>query len=210
MLNNINLKEIKNMAVTLAKRGAKVSLAKAASDAGITTPVNHIYVGLRWDTNKYSGGSDFDLDSSVFLCREDGKVRSENDFIFYNNLTASGVQHMGDERTGGTEGDDEKVNITLSELDPEITRIAFVVTIHDADARGQNFGQVENSGLRIMDADSGVEFINYELEEDSSTETAVVVGELYKRNGEWKFNAIGSGFSGGLKAICNNFGIDAE
>ena len=198
------------MAVTLAKRGSKVSLAKAAADAGVTNPVNRIYVGLRWDPCRYDGGFSFDLDSSVFLCREDGKVRNENDFIFYNNLTAPGVQHMGDERTGGTEGDDEQINITLSELDPEITRIAFVVTIHDADARGQNFGQVEHSGLRIMDADSNIEFINYELEEDSSTETAVVVGELYKRNGEWKFNAIGSGFSGGLTAICHNFGIETE
>lgn len=198
------------MAVTLAKRGSKVSLAKAAADAGISTPINHIYVGLRWNSQRYDGGFDFDLDSSVFLCTEDGKVRNENDFIFYNNLKAPGVEHMGDNRTGDAEGDDEMVNITLSELDPAITRIAFVVTIHDADARGQNFGQVENSGLRILDADSNVEFINYELEEDSSTETAVVVGELYKRNGEWKFNAIGSGFSGGLAAICHNFGIETE
>lgn len=198
------------MAVTLAKRGSKVSLAKAAADAGVTNPVNHIYVGLRWDSNKYSGGFDFDLDSSVFLCTEDGKVRNENDFIFYNNLKAPGVEHMGDNRTGDAEGDDEMINITLSDIDPAITRIAFVVTIHDADARGQNFGQVEHSGLRIMDADSNIEFINYELEEDSSTETAVVVGELYKRNGEWKFNAIGSGFSGGLSAICHNFGIETE
>lgn len=198
------------MAVTLAKRGSKVSLAKAAADAGISTPINHIYVGLRWSSQRYDGGFDFDLDSSVFLCTEDGKVRNENDFIFYNNLKAPGVEHMGDNRTGDAEGDDEMINITLSELDPAITRIAFVVTIHDADARGQNFGQVENSGLRILDADSNVEFINYELEEDSSTETAVVVGELYKRNGEWKFNAIGSGFSGGLAAICHNFGIETE
>lgn len=198
------------MAVTLAKRGSKVSLAKAAADAGISTPINHIYVGLRWSSQRYDGGFDFDLDSSVFLCTEDGKVRNENDFIFYNNLKAPGIEHMGDNRTGDAEGDDEMINITLSELDPAITRIAFVVTIHDADARGQNFGQVENSGLRILDADSNVEFINYELEEDSSTETAVVVGELYKRNGEWKFNAIGSGFSGGLAAICHNFGIETE
>ena len=198
------------MAVTLAKRGSKVSLAKAAADAGISTPINHIYVGLRWSSQRYDGGFDFDLDSSVFLCTEDGKVRNENDFIFYNNLKAPGVEHMGDNRTGDAEGDDEMIKITLSELDPAITRIAFVVTIHDADARGQNFGQVENSGLRILDADSNVEFINYELEEDSSTETAVVVGELYKRNGEWKFNAIGSGFSGGLAAICHNFGIETE
>lgn len=198
------------MAVTLAKRGSKVNLAKAAADAGISTHINHIYVGLRWSSQRYDGGFDFDLDSSVFLCTEDGKVRNENDFIFYNNLEAPGIEHMGDNRDGGAEGDDEQVNITLSELDPAITRIAFVVTIHDADTRGQNFGQVEHSGLRITDAESGVEFINYELEEDSSTETAVVVGELYKRNGEWKFNAIGSGFSGGLAAICHNFGIETE
>ena len=192
--------------VSLSK-GGKVSLAKAAADAGVAS-LDKILIGLGWDTNKYDGGSDFDLDASAFLCGGDSKVHSEGNFIFYGNKTAAGVEHMGDNRTGAGDGDDEIINVQLSALAPDVERIAVTVTIYDADKRNQNFGQVSNSYIHILDAASGKELVRYDLGEDFSVETAIVVGELYKHNGEWKFNAVGSGFAGGLAALCRNYGID--
>jgi len=191
------------MAVSLTK-GQKVDLTK--SNPGL----QKVMVGLGWDTNKYDGGHDFDLDASVFLLAANGKVRNDADFIFYNNLTGGdgSVQHMGDNLTGSGDGDDEQVIIELLKIPADLEKIAFTVTIHDAEARAQNFGQVSNAYIRIVNAENNVELIHYDLGEDFSIETAVVVGELYRNQGEWKFNAIGSGFSGGLGALGRNFGVN--
>ncbi|MCM1215052.1 MAG: TerD family protein [Lachnospiraceae bacterium] len=195
------------MAVSLSK-GGKVSLAKAASEAGVA--LAKVVVGLGWDTNRYDGGSDFDLDASMFMLGASGKVRSDSDFIFYGNKTGPGVTHTGDNRTGAGEGDDEQIIVDLAAVPADVEKLAVTVTIDKATERGQNFGMVENSYVRIFDEATGTEMIRYDLGEDYSIETAVVVGELYRNNGEWKFNAIGSGFQGGLKALCGNFGVDAE
>lgn len=196
------------MAVSLSK-GGKVSLAKAAQEAGVGA-LTKVVVGLGWDVNRYDGGGQFDLDAAAFMLKADGKVRSDADFIFYNNKNGQGVTHTGDNRTGEGDGDDEQIVVDLTQVPADVEKIAFTVTIDQAETRSQNFGMVENSFIHIIDQNSGVELIRYDLGEDYSIETAVVVGELYRNNGEWKFNAIGSGFQGGLKALCNNFGIDAE
>ncbi|MBS5788246.1 MAG: TerD family protein [Clostridioides difficile] len=191
------------MGITLAK-GQKVDLTK-------TNPgLNNILVGLGWDTNKYDGGFDFDLDSAVFLTGSNGSVTNDGDFIFYNNLkhSSGSVEHLGDNRTGEGDGDDEEILLDLSKVPNEIDKISFTVTIHDALERRQNFGQVSNSYIRIVNKDSNEELIKYELGEDFSIETAVVVAEIYRHNGEWKFNALGAGFEGGLSALCGNFGIN--
>lgn len=197
-----------DMPVNLSK-GGKVSLAKAASEAGVAT-LTKVVVGLGWDLNRFDGGAQFDLDASSFLCGSTGKVRTENDFVFYGNKQANGVQHMGDNRTGAGDGDDEQIVIDLTKVDPDIERIAITVTIDQAEVRNQNYGQVENSYVHILDEATGTELIRYDLGEDYSIETAVVVGELYRHNGEWKFNAIGSGFQGGLAALCANYGVEVE
>jgi tellurium resistance protein TerD len=191
------------MAISLQK-GQKVDLTK--TNPGLTK----IMVGLGWDTNKYDGGSDFDLDTAAFLLDDSGKVKSDADFVFYNNLNhASGsVTHMGDNLTGDGDGDDEQIKIDLSKVPAEVTKIDFTVTIHEAEQRKQNFGQVSNAFIRILKEDTNEELIRYDLGEDFSVETAVVVGELYRNGAEWKFNAIGSGFQGGLGALCKNFGIN--
>ena len=165
-------------------------------------------VGLGWDVNRYDGGTDFDLDAAAFMLAGTGKVRSSDDFIFYNQKVGPGVEHMGDNRTGEGEGDDEVINVDLNAIPADIERVSFTVTIDQAEQRNQNFGMVENSYIRVVDAASGTELIRYDLGEDFSVETAVVVADLYRHNGEWKFNAIGSGFSGGLAALCANFGVD--
>ena len=191
------------MAVSLAK-GQKVDLTK-------TNPgLKEVLIGLGWDTNKYDGGSEFDLDSAAFLLGASGKVTSDGDFVFYNNLKhASGsVEHLGDNLTGAGDGDDEQLKIDLSKVPADIQKIDFTVTIHEADTRKQNFGQVENAFIRVVNAATNEELIRYDLGEDFSVETAVVVGELYRHNGEWKFQAIGSGFSGGLAALGRNFGVN--
>ena len=190
------------MAISLSK-GQKVDLTK--TNPGLT----NVVVGLGWDTNKYDGGKDFDLDSSVFLLGENGKVPSENDFIFYNNTTGGNgsVVHTGDNRTGAGDGDDEAVEINLSNVPAHIQRITFTITIHDAEARSQNFGQVSNAYVRIFNPASNQELIRFDLGEDFSIETALVVGELYRHNGEWKFSAIGSGYQGGLAALATDFGL---
>ena len=191
------------MAITLSK-GQKVSLTKG------NPGLKHIVVGLGWDTNKYDGGFDFDLDSAAFLLDENGKVNADTDFIFYNNLkhSSGAVEHLGDNLTGEGNGDDEQVKVDLSLVPQNISKIAFTVTIHEALERRQNFGQVSNSYVRVIDEDTNQELLNYELGEDFSIETAIVVCEIYRHNGEWKFNALGSGFEGGLEALCKNFGVN--
>ena len=191
------------MAITLSK-GQKVSLTKG------NPGLKHIVVGLGWDTNKYDGGFDFDLDSAAFLLDENGKVNADTDFIFYNNLkhSSGAVEHLGDNLTGEGDGDDEQVKVDLRLVPQNISKIAFTVTIHEALERRQNFGQVSNSYVRVIDEDTNQELLNYELGEDFSIETAIVVCEIYRHNGEWKFNALGSGFEGGLEALCKNFGVN--
>ena len=185
-------------------KGQKIDLTKG------NPKLSKILVGLGWDTKKYDGGYDFDLDAAAFLLGSSGKVQSDSDFVFYNNLkhNSGAVQHMGDNLTGAGDGDDEQIRVDLSKLPANIDKVAFTVTIHEADTRRQNFGQVSNAFIRIVDESSGKELIRYDLGEDFSIETAVVVGELYRHSGEWKFNAIGSGFKGGLRALCQNFGVN--
>lgn len=191
------------MAVNLTK-GQKVDLTK--KNPGL----KKLLVGLGWDVNKYSGQEDFDLDASVFLLGANGRVARDEDFIFYGNTVhASGaVEHTGDNRTGAGEGDDESIKVDLSLVPDNIERIAFTVTIYDALARRQNFGQVSNAYIRVVNAVNDEEIIRYDLGEDFSIETALVVGELYRHEGEWRFNAVGSGFQGGLEALCRNFGVN--
>lgn len=191
------------MAINLTK-GQKVDLTK-------TNPsLKNIMVGLGWDVNAYDSGSTFDLDAAAFMCGADGKCPTEKEFVFYGNLEhASGaVKHMGDNLTGEGEGDDEQIQIDISKIPANVEKVAFTVTIYDADKKNQNFGQVSNAFIRIVDEATNTEIIRYDLGEDFSIETAVVVGELYRHNGEWKFNAIGSGFQGGLAALCGHYGID--
>ena len=185
-------------------KGQKVDLTK--NNPGLS----RILVGLGWDVKKYDGGYDFDLDAAAFVLGVNGKVLSDADFVFYNNLkhSSGAVQHMGDNLTGAGDGDDEQIKVDLSKLPGNADKVAFTVTIYDAEARKQNFGQVSNAFIHILDEANGKELIRYDLGEDFSVETAVVVGELYRQAGEWKFNAIGSGFRGGLKALCQNFGVN--
>ena len=189
------------MALSLQK-GGNLSLSKA--DPSLTK----ILVGLGWD-ERSTDGSAFDLDASAFLLTASGKVRGDADFIFYNQLksTDGSVEHTGDNRTGQGDGDDEAMKVDLSKVPAEITKIAFTVTIHDADARRQNFGQVANAFIRVVNDVTGTEIVRYDLAEDYSTETAMVFGELYRHNEEWKFRAVGQGYAGGLKAMCDQYGI---
>ena len=191
------------MAVSLAK-GQKVDLTK--NNPGLKT----VRIGLGWDTNKYDGQGDFDLDAEVFLLAANEKVKSDADFIFYNQPTSpdGAVQHLGDNRIGEGDGDDESVTVELGKVDSAIEKIRFTVTIDSADERNQNFGQVSNAFIRILNADNEEELIRYDLGEDFSIETAIVVGELYRHNGEWKFTAIGSGYQGGLAALGRDFGVN--
>jgi len=191
------------MPINLSK-GQKVDLTKGR--AGL----DNILAGLGWDTNRYDGGHDFDLDVSVFMTGANGTVETDSNFVFYNNPqdAAGSVVYSGDNRTGAGEGDDETVNITLSRVPADVQKISFTVTIHEADERGQNFGQVTNAYIRIVNTANDEELLRYDLGEDYSIETAIVVGELYRHNGEWKFSAIGSGFQGGLEALCRNFGLN--
>lgn len=191
------------MAVSLSK-GQKVDLTKG------NPGLSKIIVGLGWDTNKYDGGADFDLDAAAFLLAANGKVASDSDFVFYGNLkhSSGGVEHMGDNLTGEGDGDDEQIKVNLAAVPASVDKIGFTVTIYEAESRKQNFGQVSNAYIRIVDETTNAELIRYDLGEDFSVETAVVVGELYRNNGEWKFNAIGSGFQGGLKALCQNYGVN--
>ncbi len=191
------------MAISLSK-GQKVDLTKG------NPSLKNIMVGLGWDVNQYDTGYAFDLDASAFLLGANGRCITEKDFVFYGNLEhpSGAVKHMGDNLTGEGEGDDEQIEVDLSLIPDNINRIAFTVTIYDSDKRRQNFGQVSNSFIRIVDLTTGNEILRYDLAEDFSIETAIVVGEIYRNNGQWKFNAIGSGFQGGLAALCGNFGIE--
>ncbi len=191
------------MAVSL-KKGQKVDLTKG------NPGLKEILVGLGWDTNRYDGGAAFDLDSAAFLLGANGKVTDDGDFVFYNNLkhSSGSVTHLGDNLTGAGEGDDEQIKVDLSKVPANIEKIDFTVTIHEAEERKQSFGQVENAFIRVVNAATNEELIRYDLSEDFSIETAVVIGELYRHGGEWKFNAIGSGFQGGLAALGKNFGVN--
>ena len=191
------------MPINLTK-GQKVNLSK--DNPGL----KNIMVGLGWDVNAFDSGADFDLDASAFLAGANGKCPMDKDFIFYGNLEheSGAVKHMGDNLTGEGDGDDEQIVVDLAKVPANVERIAFTVTIYDAESRNQNFGQVSNSYIHIQDMASGTDLIRYDLGEDFSIETAIVVGELYRYNGEWKFNAIGSGFQGGLAALCGHYGID--
>jgi len=193
------------MGVNLAK-GQRVSLDKN---------MNMALIGLGWDTNRYDGGKDFDLDASAFLLNADGKVRTAEDFIFYGNLKSSdgSVTHTGDNLTGEGDGDDEVLIVDFSKVPADIQKIAITVTIYDAQVRGQNFGQVSNAYVRVARMANendmvGTEVLKFDLAEEFSVETALVVCEIYKNNGEWKFNAVGAGYQGGLEALCRSFGVN--
>ncbi len=189
------------MPINLAK-GQKVNLSKEAPNLKVAL------VGLGWDIKQYDSGADYDLDASIFLLDDSGKCTKETDFIFYNNLSSNGVTHSGDNRTGEGEGDDEAVTIEFAQVPPYVHKIVVTVTIYDAVARGQNFGQVSNAFVRLVDKETGVELLRYDLGEDYSTETAIVFAEIYRYNNEWKFSAVGSGFNGGLEALCKQYGLD--
>ena len=189
------------MALSLSK-GGNLSLSKEAP--GMTK----VLVGLGWDARS-TDGQDFDLDASAFLLKADGKVRADSDFIFYNQLKSvdGSVEHTGDNRTGEGDGDDEAIKVDLSKVPADIDRIAFTVTIHEADARKQNFGQVRGAFIRIVNQDNNSEVARYDLAEDASTETAMIFAELYRNGAEWKFRAVGQGFAGGLKPLAESYGL---
>lgn len=185
------------------KKGEKVNLTK-------TYPISKIVVGLGWSVNK-TEGADFDLDASVFLLSGNEKVANDADFIFYGNKVHSSgaVEHMGDNLTGSTgSNDDEQIKINLKHIPANINKIIFAVTIYEAKERSQNFGQVSSAFIRIFDEENSRELVHYDLTEKFSTETAIICGELYKTGSEWNFNAIGSGFNGGLEALCRKYGVN--
>uniref|UniRef100_Q0I300 Stress response protein n=1 Tax=Histophilus somni (strain 129Pt) TaxID=205914 RepID=Q0I300_HISS1 len=190
------------MAVSLSK-GQNVSLSK-------TDPhLNKVLIGLGWDARS-TDGADFDLDASVFMTGENGKVISDNHFVFYNNLRSpcGSVEHTGDNLTGDGDGDDESIIVDLTAVPANIKSIFITVTIHDAEARRQNFGQVSDAFIRLVNHERDEEVVRFDLSEDYSTETAMVFGEVYRYNSEWKFRAIGQGYSGGLYALCQQYGVN--
>lgn len=191
------------MAISLQK-GGNVNLSKEAPG------LKKIVVGLGWDPRATDGNA-FDLDGSAFLLKSDGKVRNDSDFIFYNNVrsTCASVEHSGDNKSGQGDGDDERVNIDLSRVPADVEKVAFAVTIHDGDQRRQNFGMVGKAFIRCVNGDDGKEVARYDLSEDSSTDTAMVFGEVYRHNGDWKFRAVGQGFQGGLGPLARSYGVDA-
>ncbi|NJA56776.1 TerD family protein [Streptomyces sp. NEAU-H3] len=190
------------MGVTLAK-GGNVSLSKEAP--GLTS----ITVGLGWDV-RTTTGSDYDLDASALLCSAAGKVVSDAHFVFYNNLTSpdGSVRHTGDNLTGEGEGDDESIEIALAQVPADVDKIVFPVSIHEAESRGQSFGQVRNACIRVVNREGGTELARYDLSEDASTETAMVFGEVYRHGTEWKFRAVGQGYASGLAGIASDFGVN--
>lgn len=190
------------MAVSLSK-GGNVSLAKEAPG------IKNVLIGLGWDA-RATDGQDFDLDASVFMLNANGKVRSDSDFIFYNNLKSAdgSVEHTGDNRTGDGDGDDEQIKVKLAEVPADVDKLAIAVTIHEADARKQNFGQVSNAYIRIVNLDDNKEVARFDLSEDASTNTAMIFGELYRKGGDWKFKAVGQGYDGGLGPMAKNFGVN--
>lgn len=190
------------MAIQLSK-GQRIDLTK--NDPSL----QKIMIGLGWDVKSFDGGQDFDLDASVFLLNEAGQCRNELDFIFYNNLQSSdgSVKHLGDNRTGEGDGDDEQITIDLARVPQDVHRIAITVTIHDAELRNQNFGQIANAFARLVNQDNDNEVLRFDLGEDFSIETAVVFCELYRHGADWKFNAVGSGYQGGLAALVQAYGL---
>ena len=190
------------MGISLQK-GGNVNLSKEAPG------LNEVVVGLGWDI-RATDGSGYDLDASAFMVKTDGKVRSDADFIFYNNKKSveGALEHTGDNTTGAGEGDDESINVTLSKVPAEIEKLAFTVTIHDAEARRQSFGQVSNAFIRIVNKSDSKELARYDLTEDGSTETALIFGELYRNGSDWKFKAVGQGFKGGLGPLAKHFGVN--
>ena len=190
------------MAISLQK-GQRVSLDKIAP--GLTAA----FIGLGWDVNVTDTGYDFDLDASVFLLNSNEKLISDEHFIFYNNLTSpdaeKSVKHMGDNLTGDGDGDDEVIIVDLRKVPPEVARISITVTIHEAQKRGQNFGQVKNAFVRLVDVETKEEVLRYDLEEDFSIETALIMAEIYRKDGEWRMNAVGAGYEGGLQALVNRY-----
>ena len=189
------------MAISLQK-GGNVNLSKEAPG------LSQLTIGLGWDVRNTDGAA-FDIDSSAFLLKTDGKVRSDSDFIFYNNLKSAdgSIVHSGDNRTGEGEGDDESVKVDLSKVPADVDKIAVCVTIHDAEARRQNFGQVQKAFVRCVNSATNQEVARYDLSEDSSTETAMVFGELYRNGSDWKFRAVGQGYAGGLAALAKSYGV---
>lgn len=185
------------------KKGQKIDLTKG------NPGLSKILLGLGWDINSFDNGNDFDLDVSIFMVGKSGKVERDEDFIFYNNLkhVSGSVEHLGDNRTGAGDGDDEQIFIDLKSVPAHIERIAVTTTIYEALERRQNFGQVSNSYVRVVNNENEIELLKYDLGEDFSTETALVVCEIYRHNGEWKFSAVGSGYDGGLETLCKNYGL---
>jgi tellurium resistance protein TerD len=190
------------MAISLTK-GSNVNLSKESPG------LNKIVVGLGWDA-RVTDGAAFDLDASAFLVKMDGKVRSDNDFCFYNNkVVADGaVKHAGDNLTGAGDGDDETVKIELAKIPADLDKVVFAVTIHEAETRKQNFGQVSHAFIRVVNEENGQEIARYDLSEDASVETAMIFGEIYRIGTEWKFKAVGQGFAGGLGALAASFGVN--
>lgn len=189
------------MAISLTK-GGNVNLSKDAPT------LTQMAVGLGWNP-RATDGQAFDLDAIAFLLKDDGKVRSDSDFIFFNNLKSAdgSVEHTGDNRTGEGDGDDEIVKVDLTKIPADVTKVVFCAVIYDGQARNQNFGQVSDAYIRIVNSQGGSEVARYDLSEDSSTETAMIFGELYKHNGEWKFRAVGQGFAGGLGPLASSYGV---
>lgn len=192
------------MSVSLSK-GGNVSLSKTAPT------MKNVLVGLGWDARS-TDGQDFDLDASAFLLAQNGKVRGDADFIFYNNLSSvdGSVTHTGDNRTGEGDGDDESLILKLDAIPADVDKVIFVVTIHDAPVRQQSFGQVSGAFIRLVNNDDQTEIARYDLSEDASTETAMLFGELYRHGAEWKFRAVGQGYAGGLASVCSQYGISAS
>lgn len=190
------------MPVSLSK-GGNVNLSKEAPG------LNKILIGLGWDARATDGAA-FDLDASAFLLKADGKVRSDNDFCFYNNkkVADGAIEHAGDNLTGAGDGDDETVKVELSKVPADVDKVVFAVTIHDAEARKQNFGQVSRAYIRVVNEDGGAEVARYDLSEDASVETAMVFGELYRNGADWKFRAVGQGFAGGLGPLAASYGVN--
>ena len=190
------------MAISLQK-GGNISLSKEAPS------MTKMVLGLGWDV-RATDGSAFDLDASAFLLNASGKVRSDADFIFYNQAKSAdgSVEHTGDNRTGEGDGDDETIVVDLTRVPADVEKVAVAVTIHDAEARNQNFGQVSSAYIRCVNEANNTEVARYDLSEDASVETAMIFGEIYRHNGEWKFKAISQGFKGGLGPLAQNYGVN--
>lgn len=190
------------MAVNLSK-GQRISLEKVAPG------LSEAFVGLGWDTNITDTGQDFDIDASVFLLDTNEKLLSDNHFIFYNNLSSpdpnKSIEHLGDNRTGAGEGDDEVIKVNLKQVPADVNKIVMTVTIHEAEERQQNFGQVQNAFVRVVNAENKEEVVRYDLTEDFSVETALIMAEIYRKDGEWRVNAVGAGYQGGLQSLLDRY-----